>query len=188
MNRRIATACAGFLALAVGAEAADLPGSGVLLAAPCAGCHGTMGASPGKVTPVIGGQRSVYLKKTMGDFADGRRPGSVMALVARGYRPEQIDQIAAAFAGWRWVNSPHASGRTFASPPDEEGDCLECHGSDGRGSGARAPRLAGQSFTYLKEAMLEFRNGRRNDEAMKLLRDIVEQRLDELAAYYAGLR
>lgn len=183
---RVKGFCILALLAASSAYAAGVPTKGGVLAAPCAGCHGTQGASPGVLTPVIGGQQQAYLAKSMGDFAAGTRPGSVMANIAKGYTNEQSDAMTATLAGWKWVNSPHAPKRVVHKPA-EHATCAACHGVKGLGT-AEGPRIAGQARLYLKEAMLEYKAGKRNAPAMDMFKDISEKDLDQMAAYYARLK
>jgi len=65
------------------------------LAATCANCHGTNGVSQG-VTDSLAGVGKDELVRKMQDFKTGRKPGTIMPQLAKGYTDQQIDQIA----GW----------------------------------------------------------------------------------------
>jgi sulfide dehydrogenase cytochrome subunit len=67
------------------------------LAAACANCHGTNGASQGG-TPSLGGQAKADLARKMLDYKNGRAQGTIMPQLAKGYTDEQIDLIAGWFA------------------------------------------------------------------------------------------
>jgi sulfide dehydrogenase cytochrome subunit len=78
------------------AQSAD-PNLGRNLAAACANCHGTNGASmPGM--PVLAAQQKAYLAQQMQDFKVGRRPATIMHQIAKGYSDEQIEALAAYFS------------------------------------------------------------------------------------------
>jgi cytochrome subunit of sulfide dehydrogenase len=81
-------------ALAPGAVAQRSdPNVGRNLAAACATCHGTNGASqPGM--PSLAGQQRAYLVQQLQDFKAGRRAATVMHQIAKGYTDEQIDALA----------------------------------------------------------------------------------------------
>jgi sulfide dehydrogenase cytochrome subunit len=68
-----------------------------MLANPCAGCHGTDGASPGPI-PSIKGLSSKYLVSAMKDYKADKRAGTVMNRIAKGYTDEEINLIAEHFA------------------------------------------------------------------------------------------
>ena len=65
------------------------------LAATCANCHGTNGVSQG-VTDSLAGVGKDELVRKMQDFKTGKRPGTIMQQLAKGYTDQQIELIA----GW----------------------------------------------------------------------------------------
>jgi len=67
------------------------------MAATCANCHGTEGRSVGTV-PGLAGADKAYMAQQMKDYKTGKRPGTVMPQLAKGFSDEQIEQIAAYFA------------------------------------------------------------------------------------------
>ncbi len=70
------------------------------LAATCAACHGTDGrAVPDAGIVGLRGRDRNELAARLLAFRDGTRPATVMHQIAKGYTPEQIDQLAAYFAG-----------------------------------------------------------------------------------------
>ncbi|MBC7954285.1 MAG: c-type cytochrome [Cytophagales bacterium] len=69
------------------------------LAATCAACHGTDGrAVSGAGMMALRGLDKTYLVTQLNAFRDGTRPATVMQQIAKGYTPEQIEQLAAYFA------------------------------------------------------------------------------------------
>ena len=159
--------------------------AGERLSKTCASCHGTDGASPGKLIPIIGGQKAGYLTTAMQEFAAEKRPGSVMANLAKGYSVDEQKQIAAFFGAKPWVNTPHAS--TAGGDASLVKSCQGCHGRDGRGQG-NFPRLAGQHPEYLLEALLEYKTGERKAGTMMLVKGIDEGTLKKIADYYSALK
>ena len=78
------------------AQAPD-PNLGRNLAATCANCHGTDGRAQGAVASLAGQSKAdIVLKMT--EYRDGKRQATIMHQLAKGYTPEQIEQIAAWFA------------------------------------------------------------------------------------------
>ena len=67
------------------------------LAAACASCHGTNGASV-QGSPYLAGQSRAYIVERMHEFKTGKRPSTVMHQIARGYTDEQIEALAAYFS------------------------------------------------------------------------------------------
>lgn len=78
------------------AQGAD-PHLGRTLAATCANCHGTNGVSQGAV-PSLAGAAKPDLVAKMQEFKSGKRPGTIMPQLAKGYSDEQIEILAAWFA------------------------------------------------------------------------------------------
>jgi len=81
------------------AQRAD-PSSGRNLAAACANCHGTNGASqPGM--PSLAGRERAQLVQQLQDFKAGKRQATIMHQIAKGYSDEQIEALAAYFSEQR---------------------------------------------------------------------------------------
>lgn len=162
---------------------ASLPSNGERMAQTCSGCHGTQGASPSSHIPVIGGQNAAYLTKSMKEYREGIRPGGVMANLAKGYSDSQIEEISQVIATWKWKNTPFVTkthkNRTTVSTES----CAECHGKKGEGTES-APRIKGQSPDFLKEALLEYKNGTRKTQDMDMLKDMTNANINELVKFY----
>ena len=90
--------CAAFASTA-SAQSAD-PNLGRNLAAACANCHGTNGASQ-RGMPMLAGQQRAYFVRQMQDFKTGKRPATIMQQIAKGYSDEQIEALAAYFSAQR---------------------------------------------------------------------------------------
>jgi cytochrome c553 len=74
-------------------QASSVSGSGAMLAANCANCHGTYGRAVGAM-PALAGQPKMYLVEQMRAYKEGRRTGTIMHQLAKGYTEEQIDAVA----------------------------------------------------------------------------------------------
>ena len=65
--------------------------------------------------------------------------------------------------------------------------CQACHGPVGIAASEQWPNLAGQHATYLLHAMLQYRNGERDNSIMApLVAALDEDTLAEIAAFYAA--
>jgi cytochrome c553 len=74
------------------------------------------------------------------------------------------------------------------APPARLGLCAACHGADGIATMAGAPNLAGQQLAYLREALRQYRDGRRDIAVMRAATGpLSDTELDGLAAYYSAL-
>lgn len=66
--------------------------------------------------------------------------------------------------------------------------CMTCHGIDGKGNGAGAPRLAGLDRGYLAAQMEAYVSGRRRHPEMEAIaKKLTLQQQDAVSAYYAAL-
>jgi sulfide dehydrogenase cytochrome subunit len=75
------------------------------LAANCANCHGTDGRAVGGMARLAGRPRA-QLAQALRDFREGKRPGTVMPQLAKGYSPAQLDAIAAYLSARPQVEPP----------------------------------------------------------------------------------
>jgi len=65
-------------------------------------------------------------------------------------------------------------------------DCARCHGGDGRGRAGAAPKLAGQSATYLLESLRSYAGSRRHSGIMQPIAAALDETLMRtLAEHYA---
>lgn len=66
--------------------------------------------------------------------------------------------------------------------------CQTCHGLDGLSKLPEAPSLAGQPVPYLVKSLNDFRQGvRKNDMMSLVVRQLTDQDVADLAAYYAAI-
>lgn len=94
--KRALSMLAAVVALSPLAAAAQTP-NGRDLAAACAICHGTGGQAQPNMA-VLAGVQKEQLAKLVKEFRDGRRPGTIMPQIAKGYTDAQIEAVAAFFA------------------------------------------------------------------------------------------
>ena len=67
--------------------------------------------------------------------------------------------------------------------------CGSCHGLDGHSSNDLWPNLAGQKEGYLKAQIIAFRDGTRVAPLMQpMVASLSDKDIEDLAAYYAGLK
>ena len=179
------TFCILLMLIAFGLGTAFADEQGERLSRTCAGCHGTDGASPGTMIPVIGGQIEKYLQKTLAEFSTDKRPGDVMKNLSKGYSAEEQKLIATFFTDKPWVNTPHAA----ESKADASlvSSCKGCHGSQGEGRGS-FPRVAGQHPDYLYQALVEYKQGARSSSLMKSVKKLDDATLKQMADYYSALK
>jgi cytochrome c553 len=69
--------------------------------------------------------------------------------------------------------------------------CVGCHGPDGYKTAYpevyHVPRIGGQQQAYLVKALQAYRSGERSHPSMRgIARDLTDEQINELAAYYSG--
>ena len=89
---RIAAALAFVLSVAA-AQAADAPPG----AASCSGCHANNARVETPVPP-LNGRQAVDIESQMVEFKTGKRPGTIMDRIAKGFSDEEIRAIATWYA------------------------------------------------------------------------------------------
>jgi cytochrome c553 len=166
------------------AEAAAILGAKLLV---CNTCHGADGVPKSATAPIIWGQQETYLLKQMHDFQSGDRDSEVMSWMATALSPAELGPAAAYFARKSWSARP-AAGAASTSPPAVVAVCQVCHQQNLVG-GVAAPRLAGQSYEYLVEAMRRYAGGERKNNAdmMKIMQAISPAEREAMARYISGL-
>ena len=165
------------------AEAQAILGAKLLV---CNTCHGADGVPKSLATPIIWGLQENYLVKQLHDFHSGNRDNEVMTWMATALTEEELGSAAAYFAKKSWPARPAAAAST--SPPPIVAVCQACHQQNLAG-GLPAPRLAGQRYEYLVEAMRRYAEGERtnNAEMMNIMKALSPAEREAMARYISGL-
>ncbi|WP_243655625.1 c-type cytochrome [Roseateles saccharophilus] len=85
------------LLLAAPALAQD-PNAARSLAAGCASCHGIDGRSRGPAMAPLAGMKAEVMLASLADYRSGRKAGTVMPQIVKGYTEAQLRLVAAYFA------------------------------------------------------------------------------------------
>jgi sulfide dehydrogenase cytochrome subunit len=133
----------------------------LMLVDTCVGCHGSDGNSVGPATPSIAGMRESLFIKAMTDMKSGKRPSTVMHVIAKGYTDKEIALMATFFNKQTFTNKYT---QLFEKNKARQGEmlheqhCSGCH----KINGSQKPlgnKVAGQWIPYLRHRLSEFRNG-----------------------------
>jgi cytochrome c553 len=184
------------LGLTVPAAAGPLDAPGAPQALVCSACHGFAGQSQSNTMPILAGMAPWYFKKSIQDYAAGKRTSPEMEPYAKMVLEFGVDDIAAYFGAQKRTASPVKldpaaveRGRAAAV------QCTLCHGVSGKGDPAKGvPDLTGQPPGYLRNQMLLFKADRRSpgDAQLKaikaLMLTIPDEQLADLAAYWSSVR
>lgn len=152
----------------------------------CNTCHGPDGVPRSAPTPVIWGQQENYLVKQMHDFVKGDRESEVMSWMATALTQSELESAAAFFSKKSWPAK--SAGGAPPSPPAIAAVCQACHQQNFVG-GVAAPRLAGQKYEYLVEAMRRYAEGERknNTDMMRMMEAISPAEREAIARYISSL-
>jgi len=157
----------------------------------CNECHGMNGVRRNATIPLIWGQPENYLLKQLHDFERGDRHDEVMPWMAKTLTQQELGVAAAYFAKRTWP--ARSAGAASTPPPPGIAVCQACHATDFLGArqadGTAAPRLAGQSYDYLVEAMRRFAEGERTNNALmtKMMAAMSPADRQAMARYLSGL-
>lgn len=183
-------------------ERIALRGDGKQLAA-CSACHGALGEGSGPAGfPRIAGMPEHYLVHQLRSYANGRRDNHVMSPIAQKLDPRQVDALAAYYAA---LSAPPVRtsgktgddlltrGRLLALVGDEQRQlqaCVNCHGPAGTGEPPTFPYLAGQHREYLAASLRQWKDGKRDTDPSRQMREIArrltDRDLEAVSAYFSA--
>ncbi|MFA5081425.1 MAG: c-type cytochrome [Hydrogenophilaceae bacterium] len=129
-----------------------------LLARTCNNCHGLDGVSVGATMPSIGGLPRAYLSKIMKEWKYDKRSAATMNRIVKGFSDDEIDALAAYFAGKRWQPVPQKSNVVARGRALITENCEDCHGITGGDPDIDAPRLNGQWAEYMALELEKYRD------------------------------
>jgi cytochrome c553 len=168
-------------------------GRGAVLAETCYGCHGipeSHNAYPSYLVPKLGGQNAAYVTVALQGYRRGTRAHVTMQAQASTLSDQDIADIAVYFAGL--PGEPEA-GRTsgtaaqVAAGKEKSMTCVQCHGQEGVAAAPQWPNLGGQHQSYLIEALMQYKDGRRQDMLMgPLVAPLDDATIEQIAAFFAA--
>lgn len=199
MTRRLFIVVLAWMAVAgapVSVVAADAE-AGRLKAGTCLGCHGIgsyTNVYPSYHVPKLAGQYAEYIVAALQAYQAGERGHRTMQAQAHKMSEQDMADVAAFFAAQpaQTPAAPAEPGTAAAPVPvaltqEQEQKlqvCVGCHGLDGNSPLPQNPRLAGQYRDYLRQALLDYRDGRRKNEIMLGMIGLLEERDIEVLANY----
>lgn len=150
----------------------------------CASCHGEQGQGADSV-PRLAGLPAGYITKQLHDYAEGRRLNDNMQYVVGALSAEDMAALGAYYSRLEVPGDTQPQlggnierGRTLALEGDWAIDvpaCFSCHGSSGWGLGQAFPSLAGQHASYTYIQLANWKNGKRNNSPMQLMRGVAQK-------------
>jgi len=156
----------------------------------CNTCHGDNGVPKGPSIPIIWGQQENYLLKQLRDFEHGDRNAEVMTWMSKTLTLAELAPSATNIAKKTW---PTRTANAATPAPRGVAVCQSCHEAKFMGAvqaeGVTTPRLAGQTYEYLVEAMRRFADGERTNNAdmVRVWKGISPADRDAMARYLSTL-
>ena len=175
-----------------GTDAAGDPAKGAELATTCMGCHGIPGyrnAYPSYRVPKLGGQKPEYLVIALQEYRAKTRNHPTMQAQAATLSDEDMQNIAAFFAGQGelQIGAAASGGASAARGREKAAVCAACHGEAGASAAPTWPTLAGQHRDYLEHAIAGYKTRVRQDPVMQgQVPSLSDQDVTDLAAYFAA--
>ncbi|HVL01570.1 MAG TPA: c-type cytochrome [Dongiaceae bacterium] len=165
----------------------------------CSRCHGTQqAASTSPLVPRLGGQKPQYLLRSLQEYNDNVRQSGIMEPLVNDLEKADLAQLAQYYAR---LDEPAQSppefdgalleeGRTLAEVGDRQKlipACAQCHGA---ASSPDFPALDGQHYAYLRNQLILWSQGGRQETAHGKLMAFVSRNLsldqmEAVSAWYA---
>jgi len=154
----------------------------------CLGCHGIPNYNnvyPTYHVPKLQGQHPEYIVAALKAYRSGERSHGTMHAHAMSMSEQDMEDIAAYFAG-QVIPSGGANAQPVGAVPAAVATCQACHGRDGVGIMGIYPTLSGQHADYLEQALKQYRTGgRRNAIMQPFVAQLKPEQLREVAEYFA---
>src|SRR3990172_853180 len=159
--------------------------AGKAATANCAGCHGETGVSKTPGMPSLVGLDPKYFAAAMNAYKGGQRKHDMMKSFAAGIRDADLNNIALYYALQKPARAQTPAPGDQAAGKIAAAACAGCHGDEGVSGNPTTPSLAGQDAQYFMAAINAYKDGSRNDAAMKApVASLNDRTIRDMAAYY----
>ncbi|WP_052501555.1 c-type cytochrome [Thiomicrospira microaerophila] len=171
----------------------------------CISCHAVTGQPNSRNFVNLNGQPANYLKKMLIDYRDDRRAESygqakIMTYISKELTDQNISDLAVFYAAQALPKGKDAGfyaddhiGQLVRMGDMGRGvmSCAACHGAQGQGNGDLFPAIGGQEADYAIRTLRAYRSGERNNDVNGMMQNIAknltDEEIDGLAAYYENL-
>lgn len=170
----------------------------------CEACHGKGGVSQHSQIPTIAGIPEFNLFDQMLSYQEGRPAATVshvngdrdrrgnMAAIAKKLTEQDIEQLAAYYAGFEFIRARQKFDPALAARGKRVHDehCESCHLKGGSDPYDEASILAGQQKDYLLTTLEQFYNGQRyvDKKMQQVIKSLTPADLNALAEYYSSIQ
>ncbi|MBU0620973.1 MAG: cytochrome c4 [Gammaproteobacteria bacterium] len=166
----------------------------------CAGCHNPDGNSIIPENPKLAGLDAKYLARQLKDFKSGDRTNEIMATIIPMVDESEFKALAQYFSEQKRSDGVTEKPDLAAQGKQifDEGiigsavpACSGCHNEDGSGTN-KYPRLNGQNPVYVKNQLMNFKNGIRTNDAKSVMRAVAKRmndaEIEAVAEYIVTLK
>ena len=166
----------------------------------CAGCHNPDGNSIIPENPKLSGLDAKYLLRQLKDFKSGDRTNDIMSGIIGMVDESEFKDLAAYFNEQKRSDGVTEKPELAAQGKliFDEGiigsavpACSGCHNEDGSGTN-KYPRLNGQNPLYVKNQLMNFKNGIRTNDAKSVMRAVAKRmndaEIEAVAEYIVTLK
>jgi cytochrome c553 len=157
-------------------------------APPCASCHGDDGGGQAASGfPRLAGLDPAYFQAQLASLANGSRENAIMKPIAKALSKDEGEALATYYskmplpapapASSSAKPKANALGKQLATRgrwSKQVPACVACHGPHGVGVGAHFPPLAGQPASYLISQLDAFKQGKRHNGPLGLMKHVAE--------------
>ena len=159
--------------------------------AECKACHGLDGGSVAPGVPHLAAQNERYLLGALKAYKEGKRTHAALKVIAERMSEADIRNVSAYYASLPAEGLTPAKDLPHVSPYElgkaRAADCVKCHGTDGNGTAAGIPSLAGQQARYLIVALQEYVRGERKSSPMHaVMRTLSPVDMEAVAIFFAS--
>lgn len=161
--------------------------AGKAIADDCAACHGKLGVSDEGSVPSLAGQNETYLADAIKAYKKGLRKDAMMSGMAKDLSDAASENLAAYFASLTCKSAQDGETKDAARGQALSQKCTSCHGVNGISKQPMWPTLAGLSKDYLAKAMKSYKAERKNGMMNNIARNLNDNDIAALAAYYANV-
>jgi len=173
--------------LPIAAHAAGDAAAGEQKAYTCLGCHGVkhyVNTYPTYHVPKIAGQHETYLISALQSYRSKQRGHATMQANAGLLTDQDIADIAAYFSS---IGGKKPESVASGAGIEEAATCAACHASDGNSVQPSNPILAGQYKSYIRQALLAYKSGERQNPIMSgFAAGLSEADIAKLAKYFSS--
>jgi sulfide dehydrogenase cytochrome subunit len=162
----------------------------------CAMCHGKNGNSIAPVNPSIAGMTKEYFVHTLDAYKNNGRQSDMMKMFVHTLTEQQIDGLAEFYMKQTYIprKQKYEEEKAIKGKALHDRYCEKCHENAGRITVNNYGFLAGQWTPYLKKAIQDYIDKKRNAPPMMMtkLKKMEEahgkESIDLLLHYYASLQ